>query len=102
MVRLITTICTDQQLLFFAIRLCRFEVNSKYISEKLCENMYRPWVHCNGYCYLIEKLITTLENETKQESKGMFKVAYYSGVAKLIFRTEIEKTITNMTLISQK
>lgn len=44
-----------------------FEVNQKYIAEKLCENKNRPWMHCNGKCFLMKKLKLAEEKEKKQE-----------------------------------
>ena len=46
-----------------------FRVNQKYISNKLCENKNRPWMHCNGKCYLMKKIRQVEENEQKQEVK---------------------------------
>jgi len=44
-----------------------FEANQKFISENLCENKSRPWMHCNGHCYLMKKLKQTEDKEKKQE-----------------------------------
>jgi hypothetical protein len=46
-----------------------FELNRKYIAEKLCENRSRPWLHCNGKCYFMKKIKQAAENERKQEAK---------------------------------
>ncbi|RYY36392.1 MAG: hypothetical protein EOP46_06605 [Sphingobacteriaceae bacterium] len=46
-----------------------FEANKKYIAEKLCENKSRPWMNCNGKCYLMKKLKETEEKEKKQEQE---------------------------------
>jgi len=47
-----------------------FEVNKKYIAERLCENKSRPWLHCNGHCYLMKKLKLAEEKEKKQEQEA--------------------------------
>ncbi|OWK70662.1 hypothetical protein CBW18_06035 [Pedobacter sp. AJM] len=47
-----------------------FELNQKYISEKLCENRDRPWMHCNGKCFLMKKLKLAEEKEKKQEREN--------------------------------
>ena len=44
-----------------------FEVNQKELAEKFCENKSRPWMHCNGKCYLMKKLKAAEEKEKKQE-----------------------------------
>ena len=33
-----------------------FNVNRNYIAKNLCENRYRPKMHCNGNCVLMKKL----------------------------------------------
>lgn len=48
-----------------------FKLNQKYIAEKLCENKARPWMHCNGNCYLMKKLQQADEAEKKQEQQNM-------------------------------
>jgi hypothetical protein len=46
-----------------------FSANQKYIVAKLCENKNRPWMHCNGKCYLMKKIRQARENEQKQAVK---------------------------------
>jgi len=48
-----------------------FELNQKYIAEKLCENKDKPWMHCNGRCYLMNKVKQAEENEKKQANKDL-------------------------------
>lgn len=45
-----------------------FEVNKKEMAAKLCENKNRPWMHCNGKCYLMKKLKQAEEKEKKTGS----------------------------------
>jgi len=33
-----------------------FTLNQKYISKNLCENRYRPRMHCNGHCIFMKKI----------------------------------------------
>ena len=33
-----------------------FNINRDYIAKNLCENRYRPKMHCNGNCVLMKKL----------------------------------------------
>ncbi len=44
-----------------------FELNHKYITENLCINKNRPWLHCNGKCYFMKKVKEAQENEKKQQ-----------------------------------
>lgn len=46
-----------------------FESNQKYIAENLCANKNRPWLQCNGQCYLMKKIEQAEENEKKQQAK---------------------------------
>lgn len=44
-----------------------FEVNKNYIAQKLCENRNKPWLHCNGRCYLAKKIKQAEEKERSTE-----------------------------------
>lgn len=46
-----------------------FSLNKKYIVSTFCENKNRPWLHCNGKCYLMKKLRQS-EEKQKSESRG--------------------------------
>ena len=48
-----------------------FALNQKFIAEKLCENKDRPWMHCNGRCYLMKKMKQAEDNEKKQAGKDL-------------------------------
>lgn len=47
-----------------------FEINQKYIAEKLCLNKDKPELHCNGNCYLMKKLKQAQDKEQKQERQA--------------------------------
>lgn len=47
-----------------------FELNQSYITTKLCENRDKPWMHCNGRCYLLKKVIEAEKNETNRTAKN--------------------------------
>lgn len=44
-----------------------FELNQKYIASTLCMNRDKPELHCNGKCYLLNKLKQAEEKEKRQE-----------------------------------
>jgi len=44
-----------------------FEANQKYIAQKLCENRDKPWLHCDGRCYLAKKIKQAEEKERSAE-----------------------------------
>ncbi|WCT10869.1 hypothetical protein [Mucilaginibacter jinjuensis] len=55
-----------------------FDLNQKYIAERFCVNKSRPWMHCNGRCYLMKKLKAAAEKEKSAEresQKNNFQVA---------------------------
>ncbi|MFD2863199.1 hypothetical protein [Mucilaginibacter antarcticus] len=47
-----------------------FQVNKSYIAAQLCENKARPWMNCNGSCFLMKKLKAAEEKEKKQEQEA--------------------------------
>jgi hypothetical protein len=64
-----------------------FEANQDYIAAKLCENKARPWMHCNGKCYLVKKLEQTQQKEKKQEQEQ--KRNQYQEALPAVVRTAI-------------
>ncbi|GGH13435.1 hypothetical protein GCM10007422_34060 [Pedobacter zeae] len=73
-----------------------FEVNQKYISEKLCENKNRPWMHCNGKCFLMKKLKQAEEKEKKQERENQrshYMEALPTVASSFTFKRPTVKTI---------
>ncbi|HEX2630073.1 MAG TPA: hypothetical protein VHM26_13700 [Chitinophagaceae bacterium] len=46
-----------------------YELNKKFISEKLCVNKSKPSMHCNGRCYLVKKLISDEEQPQSDTHK---------------------------------
>jgi hypothetical protein len=47
-----------------------FKLNQQYIAQNLCVNRYKPSLHCNGHCYLMQKIKQAEDNETKQAAKS--------------------------------
>ena len=43
-----------------------FQLNRDYIAKNLCENRYRPQLHCKGNCVLMKKI----KQEQKQEQNA--------------------------------
>lgn len=50
-----------------------FELNQQYIATVLCVNKDKPEMHCNGQCYLANKLKQAEEKERKQERDAQKK-----------------------------
>ncbi len=73
-----------------------FKINQNYIASKLCENRNKPWLHCNGKCYLMKKIKQAEEkqNSTERENqKNLFQEAYCNTTTKVKFYTHLLHTI---------
>ena len=59
-----------------------FEMNKKQIISTLCENRNRPWLHCNGKCYLLKKLRQSEErekSEERQSQKSLLQESFFDA-----------------------
>ena len=73
-----------------------FEMNRSYIVSKLCENRNRPWLHCNGKCYLMKKIKQAEEkqNSTERETqKNLIQEAYCENNTQVSFYTRLIREI---------
>lgn len=73
-----------------------FSLNQKYIASAFCENKNRPWLHCNGHCYLMKKLKQAEDKEKSTErhqQKNLFQEAFFAGTAFLKFYSELLKIV---------
>lgn len=80
-----------------------FQLNQKLISATLCENKNKPWLNCEGRCYLMKKLQDTEEKEKKQEQeqkRAQFQEALFENVAVVTCMVhEVSKPIYPKALI---
>ncbi|WP_295801074.1 hypothetical protein [Mucilaginibacter sp.] len=56
-----------------------FKMNQSYIAAKLCENRNKPFLHCNGKCYLMKKIKQAEDKQNNAESqaqKSLFQDGY--------------------------
>lgn len=55
-----------------------FELRKAFIIKNLCENRFKPELHCNGKCYLAKKLNKIAEDnaskETNKQSQAFKKI----------------------------
>jgi phosphorylcholine metabolism protein LicD len=55
-----------------------FELRKEYIIHNLCENRFKPQLHCDGKCYLAKQLQKVAEdnarNETQKQSDTVKKI----------------------------
>jgi len=57
------------------IMLAEYNIWKDYITEHLCENRYRPSLHCNGKCVLMKKMAA---EESQSSNGGMIKLNWES------------------------
>ena len=74
---LITSLFAVNCIRFFVM--AGFELNKNYIATKLCENRNKPWLHCNGRCYLMKKLKQAEEKQNadqRETQRNLFQEAF--------------------------
>lgn len=79
-----------------------FEVNQNYIASNLCENKSRPWLHCNGRCYLMKKLKQAEEEEKKQareDQKNRYQEALLTASLTISFKMQGFKIVYPQYLV---
>jgi hypothetical protein len=73
-----------------------FTVNQKYIASTLCENRARPWLHCNGKCYLMKKIKQAEEKERSEErqtQKSLFQEVFFAASTTIKFHNHLLRII---------
>ncbi|MDB5023747.1 MAG: hypothetical protein JWP78_1502 [Mucilaginibacter sp.] len=73
-----------------------FEMNQSYIASKLCENRNKPWLHCNGKCYLMKKVRQAEEKQNASEretQKNLVQEAYCHADNQVKFYTHLIRVI---------
>jgi hypothetical protein len=69
-----------------------FQVNKGYIASKLCENRNRPWLHCNGKCYLMKKIRQAEQKQDandRQAQKNLIQEAFCEKHLRVRFYTHL-------------
>jgi hypothetical protein len=69
-----------------------FELNRHYIAANLCENLDKPWLHCNGKCYFIKKIKQAQEterNDERQSQKNLFQEAAIGNSSSIKFQNQL-------------
>jgi hypothetical protein len=69
-----------------------FELNRNYIAAKLCENRDKPWLHCNGRCYLVKKIKAAEEKQAANEretQKNLLQETYCENLGQVKFFTSV-------------
>lgn len=63
-----------------------FELRKKYIVHNLCENRYKPQLHCDGKCYLAKQLQKAAEGHARDDAQKQ------SDSAKRVIQEVFEET----------
>lgn len=74
-----------------------FKLNQNYIAANLCVNRNKPWLHCNGRCYLMKKIQQANEKEKaeeRQNQKNGFQETFCEAVKSVKFHTFLLRTIS--------
>ena len=73
-----------------------YELNKNYIATKLCENRNKPWLHCNGKCYLMKKIRQAEEkqnNAEREAQKNLIQESYCEAIPEVKFYTHLLQVI---------
>ena len=46
-----------------------FELRKEFIIKNLCENRFKPELHCDGKCYLAKQLTKVAEGHAREEAQ---------------------------------
>ena len=46
-----------------------FELRKEFIIKNLCENRFKPQLHCDGKCYLAKQLTKVAEGHAREEAQ---------------------------------
>lgn len=66
-----------------------FELRKDYIVQQLCENRFKPELHCDGKCYLAKQLHKVAENNASKEAQK-----HASFLKKIVEDTFVEQSFT--------
>lgn len=78
-----------------------FEMNKAVIASTLCENRDKPWMHCNGHCYLLKK-IKQAEEKEKSEERQTGKSLFQEGIVTNHFSFKFTPQILSVIKVPEK
>lgn len=78
-------------------------MNKDYIAQNLCINKDKPWLHCNGKCFLMRK-IAEAEKKQQNQEKQVQKDLYQQVMLVSVFKFEFleNKTIKTFTFYADE
>ena len=74
-----------------------FKLNKKYIATELCENLDKPWLHCDGHCYFMKKVKQAQEKEKsdeRQTQKSLFQEVFVASGSSVKFYSQVINIIS--------
>ena len=74
-----------------------FELNKKYIATELCENLDKPWLHCDGHCFFVKKIKQAQEKEKSNEretQKSLFQEVFVASGSSIKFFSQVVNTVS--------
>jgi len=78
------------------IVVAEFNIYRNYIAKNLCENRYRPMLHCNGKCVLMKKMAAE-ENQSSLPGNVKLNVETF-----LFVDTHVEYLGKNFPIFSKR
>ncbi len=90
-----------------AVPVADYIINYKHISEDLCVNKDKPWMHCHGKCYLKKEIKKVLGEDNpgkKKTTLPVFKLKEYAnyyriGLLKKFYLKQIFQLEESITFI---
>ena len=73
-----------------------FQMNRNYIAANLCENRNKPWLHCNGKCYLMKKIRQADEKQNAAErasQRNLIQESWCKVIPQVKFYTQLLQVI---------
>jgi hypothetical protein len=73
-----------------------YELNKNYIATKLCVNRNKPWLHCNGKCYLMKKIKQAEEKQAasdREAQKNLVQESFCETIPEIRFYTQLLQVI---------
>jgi len=59
------------------VPIIEYQLNYDYITTILCENVDRPYLECNGKCYLIDRISETSKQSQEQNTLPTINIDDY-------------------------
>ena len=68
-----------------------YYANQKYIATHLCVNRDKPWMHCDGKCYLHKKLVQAAKQQEKENRKAITTIVRFTDYSGGFFFIRLQR-----------